>query len=201
MWQEKFQTIVCKSDIVPVSLRRNRFLGCHTTLPSKAKCCVTSQKTAAKETSFLCVLRDRILHLRIDTTHINNLLKISSYLVKSAISFWSRIWSSFSSNLVRKILLCTLVILCTLIPEIPAPCHVQSKLIVKYFFRYGINRPFPSSLVPLFQSESKCKTILMKMTLICMQMKLHAELIFIWKVSHLDSFWNRGTRELGNGLL
>ena len=34
-----------------------------------------------------------------------------------------------------------------------------------------------------------------------MRMKLHAELIFIWKVSHLDSFWNRGTRELGNGLL
>ena len=26
------------------------------------------------------------------------------------------------------------------------------------------NRPFPSSLVPLFQSESKCETILMKMT-------------------------------------
>ena len=39
------------------------------------------------------------------------------------------------------------------------------------------------------------------MTLICMKMKLRAELIFIWKVSHLDSFWNRGTRELGNGLL
>ena len=33
-----------------------------------------------------------------------------------------------------------------------------------------------------------------------MKMKLHAELIFIWKVSHLDSFWNRGIRELGNGL-
>ena len=62
------------------------------------------------------------------------------------------------------------------------------------------NRPFPCSLVPLFQSESKCKTILMKMTLIYMRMKLHAELIFIWKVSHLDSFWSRGTRELGNGL-
>ena len=29
------------------------------------------------------------------------------------------------------------------------------------------NRPFPSSLVPLFQSEYKCETILMKMTLIC----------------------------------
>ena len=40
----------------------------------------------------------------------------------------------------------------------------------------------------LFQSESKCKTILMKMNLICMKMKLNAKLIFIWKVSHLDSF-------------
>ena len=62
------------------------------------------------------------------------------------------------------------------------------------------NRLFPSSLMPLFQSESQCETILMKMTLICMKMKLHAEPIFIWKVSHLDSLWNRGTRELGNGL-
>ena len=63
------------------------------------------------------------------------------------------------------------------------------------------NRPFPSSLVPLFQSESKCETILTEMTFICMKMKLHAELIFIWKVSHLDSFWDRGTRELWSGLL
>ena len=62
------------------------------------------------------------------------------------------------------------------------------------------NRPFPSSLVPLFQSESKCETILMKMTLICKKMNLHAELIFIWKVLHSDSFWKRGARELGNGL-
>ena len=46
------------------------------------------------------------------------------------------------------------------------------------------NRPFPSSLVPLFQSESKCETSLMKITLICMKMKLYAELIFIWKVLH-----------------
>ena len=37
------------------------------------------------------------------------------------------------------------------------------------------NRPFPSSLVPLFQGESKRETILMKMTLISMKMKLHAE--------------------------
>ena len=43
-------------------------------------------------------------------------------------------------------------------------------------FMVALNRPFSSSLVPLFQSESKCKTILMKTTLICMKMKLHAEL-------------------------
>ena len=34
-----------------------------------------------------------------------------------------------------------------------------------------------------------------------MKMKLYAELIFIWKVSHLDSFWNWGKGELGNSLL
>ena len=33
------------------------------------------------------------------------------------------------------------------------------------------------SLVPLFQSESKCETIVMKMTFIYMRMKLHAELM------------------------
>ena len=41
------------------------------------------------------------------------------------------------------------------------------------------NGPFPSSLGPLLQSKSECETILMEMTLICMKMKLHAELIFI----------------------
>ena len=50
------------------------------------------------------------------------------------------------------------------------------------------NRQFSSSLEPLFQSKSKCKTIHTKMTLICMKMKLYAELIFILKVLHLDSF-------------
>ena len=51
--------------------------------------------------------------------------------------------------------------------------------------------------MPLFQSESKGESILMWMSLICMKMKQHAELIFIWKVPHLDSFWNRGSTELG----
>ena len=41
------------------------------------------------------------------------------------------------------------------------------------------NRPFLTSLVPLFQSESKCEIIPMKMTLICMKIKLHAELIVL----------------------
>ena len=62
-------------------------------------------------------------------------------------------------------------------------------------------RSFPSSLVPLFQNKFKCETFLMKMTLIYMKMKLQVELTFIWIVSNLDSFWNRGTRELRNGLL
>ena len=56
-----------------------------------------------------------------------------------------------------------------------------------YYNGYGLPtqailvlRPFPSSLVPLFQSESKCETFLMKMTLICMKIiLLHAQLIFI----------------------
>ena len=42
-----------------------------------------------------------------------------------------------------------------------------------------VNRSFMSPLVLLFQSESKCEINLMKMTLICMKMKLYAELIFI----------------------
>ena len=57
-------------------------------------------------------------------------------------------------------------------------CDVESlQLVVEG--EGSFNRPFPSSLVPLFQSESKWETILMKMNLICMKMKLHAELIFI----------------------
>ena len=38
-------------------------------------------------------------------------------------------------------------------------------------------------LLPLYQNESKCETIVMKMSL-----KLQAELIFMRMVLHLDSF-------------
>ena len=64
-----------------------------------------------------------------------------------------------------------------------------------------INRPFPSSLVPLFQSKSKCETFHMKMSSTHRFFFMQIKVIFIRMVSHLDSLWNRGTRELGNGLL
>ena len=63
------------------------------------------------------------------------------------------------------------------------------------------NRPFPSALVPLFQSKSKCKTIYLKMSSACSIIFIKINVIFIRMVSHLDSLWNRGTSELGNGLL
>ena len=63
------------------------------------------------------------------------------------------------------------------------------------------NRPFPSSLVPLFQNESKCETFHVKMSSACSFIVMQIKVIFIRMVSHLNSLWNRGTRELGNGLL
>ena len=62
------------------------------------------------------------------------------------------------------------------------------------------NGPFPSSLVPLFQNESKCETFHMKMSSACSFIFMQIKVIFIRMVSHFDSLWNRGTRELGNGL-
>ena len=78
----------------------------------------------------------------------------------------------------------------------------KAKAIKQKKWHRGISeKAISESPVPLFQSESKCETFHMKMTFICMKMKLLAELIFIWKGSHLDSFWDRGTRKLGNSLL
>ena len=55
---------------------------------------------------------------------------------------------------------------------------------------YGFeNRPFPSSqLVPLFQNESKCETIHMKMSSACSFIFMQIKVTFIRKVSHLDLF-------------
>ena len=49
------------------------------------------------------------------------------------------------------------------------------------------NRPFPSSLVPLFQNESKCETFHMKMSSACSFIFMQINVIFIRMVSHLDS--------------
>ena len=62
------------------------------------------------------------------------------------------------------------------------------------------NRPFLNSIVPLFQNESKCETVLMKMNSACSFIFVQIKVIFIRIVLHLDSLWNRGTRELGSGL-
>ena len=61
-------------------------------------------------------------------------------------------------------------------------------------------RPFPSSLVPLVQNESKCETFHMEMSSAYSSIFMQIKVIFIRMISHLDSLWNRGTRELGNGL-
>ena len=51
----------------------------------------------------------------------------------------------------------------------------------------GSNRPFPSSLVPLFQNESKCKTFEMKVSSACSFIFMQINAIFIRMVLHLDS--------------
>ena len=53
----------------------------------------------------------------------------------------------------------------------------------------------------LFQSESKCETFHMKMSSACSFIFMQIKVIFIRMVSHWDSFWNRGKRELRNSLL
>ena len=50
-----------------------------------------------------------------------------------------------------------------------------------------VNRPFPSSLVPLFQNESKCETFHMKMSSACSFILMQIKVIFITMVLHLDS--------------
>ena len=89
-------------------------------------------------------------------------------------------------------------LLCTwnVIPVSPAALINKEKFI---FIKKNVwNRPFPSSLVPLFQNESKCETFHMKMSSACSFIFMQIKVIFVRMVSHLDSLWNRGTWELGN---
>ena len=50
-----------------------------------------------------------------------------------------------------------------------------------------LNRPFPSSLVPLFQNN--LSYFRMKMTSACSFMFMHIKVIFTRMISHLDSLW------------
>ena len=52
---------------------------------------------------------------------------------------------------------------------------------------FHLNRPFPSSLVPLFQNESKCETFHMKMSSACSFIFMQIKVSFIRMISHLDS--------------
>ena len=63
-----------------------------------------------------------------------------------------------------------------------------------------LKEPFPSCLVSLCQYESLWETIHMKMCSAYWFIFMQIKLIFIWRVLHEYSFWNRGTRLLGNGL-
>ena len=74
-------------------------------------------------------------------------------------------------------------------------------IIVNYFshnipiFLSPTNWSLPSSKNPHFQNETKCTTFHVKMSFICMRMKI----ISISKAKHLTSFWYGGLGELGNG--
>ena len=57
-------------------------------------------------------------------------------------------------------------------------------------YRAVFNRPFPSTLVPLFQNESKCETFHMKMNSAC-------SFIFI----RMTRFETEAQGNFGNGLL
>ena len=62
-----------------------------------------------------------------------------------------------------------------------------------------MNKPFPSFLKPLFQSEAKCEAI--DTRIIFYSLKIN--LVFARKVLHLPvaSFWKHKFWELGDGLL
>ena len=65
-----------------------------------------------------------------------------------------------------------------------------------------IKRSFPNYLVSLFLNECLCKIFDLKWVWITWKWASApvGEHIFIWMVSHKDSFWHRVKRQLGNGL-
>ena len=123
----------------------------------------------------------------IPSSRLTNKLQVNAKIFLKGLTEWPLIFCRFHWGL-----LWTFKLAITLITNY-----------IHYFeiSRYLTNRPFPSSLEPLFQNESKCETFYMKMSSACSFIFMEIKAIFIRMVSHLDSLWNRGTRELGNGLL
>ena len=72
--------------------------------------------------------------------------------------------------------------------------RTQSEHSVRMALHFFVNRPFPSSFVPLFQNESKCETFLMKMSSACSFILIQIKVIFITMVSHLKQR-HKGTRK------
>ena len=64
---------------------------------------------------------------------------------------------------------------------------------------FNNNRVFPSYINTRFQNEAKCKTSLVKMSSMCMRIKIIFILIDGFTLSW--SLWNRGLRQLRNGSL
>ena len=58
------------------------------------------------------------------------------------------------------------------------------------------NRPFPSSLVPLFQNESKCEAILMKMSSACSFISMQIKVIGEIKLDVTWSYVKRQTAKM-----
>ena len=66
--------------------------------------------------------------------------------------------------------------------------HISSNLLLLLIQIYFTdNRPFLSSLVPLFQNKSKCETFHMKMSSACSFILMQIKIVFIRMVLHLES--------------
>ena len=70
---------------------------------------------------------------------------------------------------------------------IPHSHSIHALLLARSTNYEHFNWSFPSSLVPLFQNESKCETFHMKMSSACSFIFMQIKVIFIRMVSHLDS--------------
>ena len=89
--------------------------------------------------------------------------------------------------LIRHVMSIILPLVTGLVLEGPIKDRSPSGLkeqVKEYYYSPSFNRPFPSCLKPLFQSEANCEVLNVKMVFILMQTKF----IFTTKVCHLASF-------------